>query len=268
VADNDIAVDREAAAPDLTPSLKRLTVRRRVPLSTYRLQLHKDFTFRDAAAILSYLQRLGVTDCYTSPLLKASPGSRHGYDICDHNQLNPELGSAADYDGFVKELQAQKMGHLLDIVPNHMGVFPDTNPWWWDVLENGPASPYAHFFDIEWDPIKPELRNKVLLPILGDQYGVVLERGELQLVFEDGRLTLRYFEQRVPIDPVQVPRVLRHGLDTLQSELKDDPHLREFLSILTELDHLPEADQDPERIAERQREKEVARDRLSRLLRA
>src|SRR5579864_5923205 len=163
---NDAAKTLEL--PDL---LERLRARRRVPGATYRLQMHKDFGFKEATAVLPYLAKLGVTDCYTSPLLKAIPGSMHGYDITDHNQLNPDLGSPSDYDAFAQNLSAHQMGHVLDFVPNHMGIYADANPWWNDVLENGPASPYARFFDIDWDPIKPELKNKVLLPILGDQYG-------------------------------------------------------------------------------------------------
>ena len=275
MAKNSTAAPNEPIqAPSISESqlqsaMKPLRDRRRVPTTTYRLQMHKGFGFRDAAAILPYLAKLGVTDCYTSPLLKAAPGSTHGYDITDHNQLNPELGSTNDYESFAQKLQENGIGHVLDFVPNHMGVHPESNPWWNDVLENGPASPYARFFDIDWDPLKPELKNKVLLPILGDQYGKVLERGELQLIFEEGLLALKYFEHRLPINPRQTPKVLRHGLEALEAELKDDSHLREFLSVLTELTNLPSAhDPSPERIAERQREKEVARERLARVSRA
>ena len=251
---------------ELSPLLSSLQKRRRNPIATYRLQLHKDFNFKQAEAVLPYLVQLGITDCYSSPLLMAAPGSQHGYDICDHNRLNPELGSDHDYAGFVNELEKQNMGHVLDFVPNHMGVYPDTNPWWHDVLENGPVSPYARFFDIDWDPIKPELKNKVLLPILGDQYGLVLERGELQLSFENGALVLNYFDHKIPVNPRQTPKVLKVGLEALQAEMKDDPALREFLSILTELEHLPSVQgATTERIEERQREKEVARERLAKL---
>lgn len=248
---------------------KALSTRKRTPVTTYRLQLHKGFGFREATAILPYLSRLGITDVYTSPLLKAAPGSRHGYDICDHNLINPELGTASDYDTFVQEMKRLNLSHILDFVPNHMGVYPETNPWWRDVLENGPASAYAHYFDIDWDPIKGELKGKVLLPILGDQYGSVLERGELQLLFAEGTLSLAYYEQRLPINPRQIPDVMRPGLDALKKELKTDPHLQEFLSILTSLCNLPSSlDNEPDRIAERQREKEIARERLSRLVTA
>src|SRR5262249_34124531 len=137
-----------------------------------------------------------------------------------------------------------------------------------DVLENGRASPYARFFDIDWDPIKPELKGKVLLPVLGESYGVVLDKGELKLDFEDGAFVLRYFERTWPLDPHEFPRILRTNLEALQAELKPaDPNLQECLSILTQLDHLPGANETaPERVAERRREKDVARDRLARLV--
>jgi (1->4)-alpha-D-glucan 1-alpha-D-glucosylmutase len=149
-----------------------------------------------------------------------------------------------------------------------MGVDSAMNSWWRDVLENGPASPFASYFDIDWEPVKPELRNKVLLPILGDHYGHVLERGELKMEFADGALIIKYCDRDLPIDPKQWPRVFRLGLDGLKAGLpEDDPALVEFLSILTALDHLPATHvKAPEQVAERQREKKVARERLVRLL--
>ncbi len=254
---------------DIESALELLSQRRSTPVSTYRLQLHHGFGFRDAQALVAYLSELGVTDCYTSPILKARPGSMHGYDICDHNALNPELGTEEDYERFVQELKDYRMGHILDFVPNHMGIDPETNPWWHDVLENGPSSPYARFFDILWNPIKPELKGKVLLPILGGPYGVVLERGEIRLDLEDGVFSIRYYEHHLPIDPKQYARILRHNLDTLEAELKDEPTLREYLSIMTEFDNLPaNTETAPERMVERQREKAVAQDRLTRLVRS
>jgi (1->4)-alpha-D-glucan 1-alpha-D-glucosylmutase len=254
------------ADPEMVRSMLRQ--RCRMPVSTYRLQFHPGFTFRDARQLVPYLARLGITDCYCSPFLRARPGSTHGYDICDHRQLNPELGSEADYEAFTRELAAHDMGQVLDFVPNHMGVDPVINPWWRDVLEDGQASPFAYFFDIDWEPVKPELKGKVLLPVLGDHYGRVLERGELQLAHEEGALILRYGDWHLPIDPRQYPLVLRTGLEALQADMPaEDPHLQEFLSILTELDHLPPSTETaPERVAERQREKKVARDRLARLV--
>ncbi len=147
-----------------------------VPRATYRLQFRKEFGFERAAALAPYLARLGVSHVYASPILQARPGSTHGYDIVNHNVLNPEIGSPEDYDCLVAALRERGLGQVLDVVPNHAGVATNDNAWWNDVLENGPASLYADFFDIDWNPVKPELRNKVLLPILGDQYGVVLDR--------------------------------------------------------------------------------------------
>src|SRR5262249_5301064 len=143
----------------------------------------------------------GVTHCYASPYLKARPGSTHGYDITDHRRLNPEIGSDEDHAAWVAALHEAGLGQVLDIVPNHMGVGND-NPWWQDVLENGPASPYAAYFDILWyaSP-RPELRGRVLIPVLGDPYGKVLESGQLRLVPEGGALSVHYFDHRFPLDP-------------------------------------------------------------------
>ncbi|HEX9899066.1 MAG TPA: alpha-amylase family glycosyl hydrolase, partial [Candidatus Methylomirabilis sp.] len=165
----------------------------RVPVATYRLQFNRAFTFRDAVAVVPYLDALGLSDLYASSCLAARPGSMHGYDIADHNRLNPEIGTEEDYAGLADALRARGMGQVLDLVPNHMGIAAGCNRWWNDVLENGPSSPYAEFFDIDWDPVKPQLANKVLLPILGDQYGRVLENQELTLEYAEGGFALRYF---------------------------------------------------------------------------
>ena len=159
---------------------------------------------------MPYLQRLGISHLYASPYLKARPGSRHGYDIIDHNAINPEIGTPEELDALVATLKAHGMGQLVDIVPNHMGVMGADNQWWLDVLENGPASAYAEFFDIDWRPAKPSLRGKVLMPVLGDQYGIALERGELKLAFDEqrGEFSIWYYEHRFPIDPREYPRIL------------------------------------------------------------
>jgi (1->4)-alpha-D-glucan 1-alpha-D-glucosylmutase len=153
----------------------------RIPLATYRLQFNQRFTFRDAHSIVDYLDALGISDCYASSYLKAVPGSPHGYDVADPTRLNPDLGTDGDYWMWIDALRGRGMGHVLDLVPNHMGIANSANPWWQDVLENGPSSRFARFFDIEWHPVKAELANKVLIPTLGDQYGAVLERQELQV---------------------------------------------------------------------------------------
>ncbi|HEY1272294.1 MAG TPA: alpha-amylase family glycosyl hydrolase, partial [Terriglobales bacterium] len=136
-----------------------------LPTATYRLQFNRGFTFRDANALVPYLASLGISHVYSSPYFRARPDSMHGYDIIDHNSLNPEIGSPEDYDSFVAALHQHGMGQILDVVPNHMGVMGSDNAWWLDVLENGEASEFADFFDIDWQPIKEELRDKVLVPI-------------------------------------------------------------------------------------------------------
>ena len=166
---------------------------RRIPTSTYRLQVHRDFPLTAARDVVPYLARLGVDDVYTSPYFTAEPGSTHGYDICNHNEINPEVGGAEAHDAFTSAVAAHGLGHIVDFVPNHMGIGTCVNPWWRDLLENGPSAAAAGFFDVDWTPVKPELRAKLLLPILGDQYGRVLEHGELHLIFRDGALFLRYF---------------------------------------------------------------------------
>jgi (1->4)-alpha-D-glucan 1-alpha-D-glucosylmutase len=248
-----------------------LSEHRRIPLATYRLQLQPAFTFRDAASIIPYLAELGISDVYCSSYLKAAPGSTHGYDICDYGKLNPELGSDADYQALLDELSAHGMGHVLDFVPNHMAIEPVQNAWWHDMLEHGPASPFARFFDVDWEPEKPELKDRVLLPFLGDQYGAVLERGELKLVLEDGRLSVvSGGDQRRPIDPAQYPAVLGLHSESLKDKLAPtDPQHQEFLSIVTALEHLPAVTETaPERSAERLRESRLACKRLAELLAA
>src|SRR5215475_15883820 len=151
-------------SPAVTPAKHTAT---RFPVATYRLQFNRSFTFADAQRRVGYLDALGVSDCYASPYFKAGVESTHGYDIADHNVLNPALGSEIEYAAFVAELRSHGMGQVLDIVPNHMGIGESTNTWWMDVLENGPSSLYAPYFDNDWQPVKAELENKELLPILG-----------------------------------------------------------------------------------------------------
>jgi (1->4)-alpha-D-glucan 1-alpha-D-glucosylmutase len=240
-----------------------------IPTATYRLQLNRTFTFRDAANILPYLSALGISHCYVSPYLRARSGSMHGYDIIDHNTLNPEIGTAEDYELFVSALHAHGMGQIVDIVPNHMGVMGSDNAWWLDVLENGEASDYAEFFDIDWEPIKEELRGKVLVPILADQYGNVLEIGELKLVFdaERGEFSISYRQHCFPVDPVEYPRILTFQLGRLQEKIvANDENFLELQSIATAFGHLPaRRGLSPEGKVERNREKEVQKHRLAAL---
>ncbi len=240
--------------------------RSHIPLATYRLQLNRDFTFAQATAIVPYLSALGISHCYVSPCLKARAGSMHGYDIVDHDSLNPEIGSPEDFDHLVTTLHEHGMGLILDIVPNHMGVMGSDNSWWLDVLENGESSVYAGFFDIDWHPLKDELHGKVLIPALHDHYGAVLESGELKLVFhhERGEFDVSYRDHRFPVDPREYPRILQHCTDALAAKLDaQNPDLLEFQSLIPAFSHLParqEASSD--RIAERNRDKEIHKRRL------
>ncbi len=186
------------------------------PESTYRLQLHAGFTFRDATAIVEYLRDLGITHCYASPYLKARPGSTHGYDVIDHNSLNPEIGTEADHDAWVAALSNAGMSQILDIVPNHVGVGTDDNAWWYDVLEDGIESPYAQSFDIAWhDPPDELLTGKVLLPVLGEPLQQVLKKCELRLGFRDGELSVRYYERQFPLALRSYEPILREALSGL-----------------------------------------------------
>jgi (1->4)-alpha-D-glucan 1-alpha-D-glucosylmutase len=236
----------------------------RIPTCTYRLQLNRWFTFSQAREIVPYLRALGVSDIYASPYFQAGPNSMHGYDIVDHNKLNAAIGSQEEYEAWIAELHKHEMGHVLDFVPNHMGVTEPGNKWWADVLENGPSSMYAPYFDIDWRPQKEDLRDKVLLPILTDQYGRVLERGEFQVRFEEGAFHLEYGNMKLPIAPGTYRLILDLALENL-AEYKDEDFYAEFQSILTALEHLPpRTETDPEKLAERVREKEIVKRRLER----
>ena len=264
-----------------TPST---TATPRIPAATYRVQMHKGFTFNQAREIVPYLASLGISDLYTSPFFQASPGSTHGYDIVDHNHLNPEIGTPEEFDALVAELQKHGMGLLADFVPNHMGIADPSNLWWADVLENGPSSLASACFDIDWHPLKSGLENKVLLPILGEQYGKVLEGGELKLHFEAGTFTLYYYDHRLPINPRTYNLVLAVALEELKALHPEDTtpsigHLvgassesdplyavSELQSIMTQLENMPPRTvTDRRRSGERAREKEIAKARLEKL---
>jgi (1->4)-alpha-D-glucan 1-alpha-D-glucosylmutase len=236
----------------------------RIPSCTYRLQFNRNFRFADARAITPYLHELGVSDAYASPYFQARAESLHGYDITDHNKLNEAIGSREEYDAWVKELHARQMGQVLDFVPNHMGIGEPLNHWWMDVLENGPSSTYAPYFDIDWHPLKADLQEKVLLPILGDQYGRVLERGELKVRFEAGAFFLSYYQHELPIAPGTYRYILENALQHLE-KFKEEEFYAEFQSILTALEYLPKrTETNADRIAERVREKEIIKRRLER----
>ncbi|HEY6483301.1 MAG TPA: malto-oligosyltrehalose synthase [Steroidobacteraceae bacterium] len=229
-----------------------------IPRATYRVQLNKSFTFRDATAIIPYLSALGISHVYCSPYFRARAGSVHGYDVVDHNCLNPEIGTREDFEQFVATLRRHGMGHILDIVPNHVGIMGADNAWWMDVLENGEGSLYADYFDIEWNPPNPVLRGRVLVPVLGDMYGDVLERGELELRFEHelGSFAIFYHEHRLPIDPKTYHRVLDGVLHARPDAI--------LLEICREFTALPDRhDPSAEQIAQRHRAKEALKRRLA-----
>jgi len=242
---------------------------RGTPRATYRLQLNHSFTLRDATAIIPYLTQLGVSHVYTSPLLKASPGSMHGYDVTDHGVLNPELGTRADFDLFVATLHEHGLGLVVDIVPNHLGVMGDNNRWWQDVLENGPAAQFAGYFDIDWRPNRASMRDRLLIPVLGDAYGNVLERGEIKLDFDAsrGEFLARYHEHSFPIDPREYPRIFVAVTQSLESYESDEAHRGDFESLLNAFARLPPRTATTEAArAERYRDKESHKRRLVRLL--
>lgn len=251
-------------------AIQRARSMRRIPESTYRLQLHKGFTFDDAIKIVPYLAKLGITHCYASPYLKSTTGSKHGYDVTEHGLINPEIGGEAGLDRFVAALKAHGMTHILDVVPNHAGVGSNENPWWNDVLENGPASRFAGYFDINWNGSpRQSLHGRVLLPLLGSSYSSCLEKGELKLVFDpqQGSFAIHYYQRRFPVSPCSYARVLSHRCDELRTQLPpDDPALVEFLSILTAIRHLPDrCENGPEQIEDRHRESQHIKRRLAQL---
>jgi (1->4)-alpha-D-glucan 1-alpha-D-glucosylmutase len=182
---------------------------RRGLVSTYRLQLTPDFGFAAAAALADYLGRLGVSHLYASPYLQAARGSQHGYDVVDPTRVNEELGGAAGHRVLVQALGEHDLGQVLDIVPNHMSIGSAENAWWRDVLENGPSSLYASYFDVDWEHPEARLQNKVLLPVLGDHYGRVLEAGEIRLRRDGEEFQLAYHEHRFAVAPRPLGELLR-----------------------------------------------------------
>src|ERR1700757_1159709 len=184
----------------------------RVPSATYRIQLNKDFRLADTLMIIDYLDRLGISDLYLSPVLASRKGSNHGYDVIDPTRINPDLGSEEEFTALQTELQNRNMGLLLDIVPNHMAASAE-NPWWMDVLENGAQSAFAAFFDIEWHPPSRSLDGKILLPVLGRPFGETIDSGEIKLIFQDGRLFFQYFESLFPLTPRSYYAILNQNVD-------------------------------------------------------
>ncbi len=216
-----------------------------IPRATYRLQLNSDFRLSHALELLPYLDELGISHCYLSPVFKARPGSRHGYDVTDHGSLNPEIGTTEDFEGFAAALRKRGMGQILDLVPNHMCISGADNHWWLDVLENGPASRFASYFDIDWYVMGEYAPGRVLLPVLGDHYGATLRNGELRLAFDtaQGMFSIAYLEHRFPVDPREYPRILGHGLERLQARLgAQHTEVLQMQSLMTAFSHLPSRD--------------------------
>ena len=189
------------------------------PRATYRLQLRPGFGLKEATEILDYLADLGISHVYTSPYLQAAHNSTHGYDVVDPSQINTQLGNDLLHQEFCETVQKLNLGSMIDIVPNHMAIIGKQNPWWWDVLENGPSSPFAIYFDVDWDSSEERWPNKVLLPVLGNHYGRILENQELRLDFNDGHFILFYHDQSFPIDPSSLSSLLKRAADSIQSEL-------------------------------------------------
>ena len=230
----------------------------RIPLGTYRVQLHAGFGFDAAAEMADYLHQLGMSHFYSSPYLQAAPGSQHGYDVVDQHKVNEELGGAEAHDRFSKRLGECGLGQVLDIVPNHMAISGRRNHYWWDVLENGPASRYATYFDIDWNPHEEKLRNKLLVPILGDHYGRVLARGEIQVQRSGGNFLVKYFEHELPVAPRSLPSILVPAAEWNGSD---------YLAFLADaLMNLPAATTvDPADRVQRHRDKTVIEGLLDRL---
>src|SRR5215210_8466894 len=244
----DRSVDAKAAALFEAEARAVAETPLRRPRATYRLQVHKGFRLEDVCRIVDYLAELGISDCYFSPYLQARPGSTHGYDVFDHGRINAEIGGEEVHARLVGLLRQRGMGQLLDIVPNHMGI-SGANRFWLEVLETGPQAPSARFFDIDWHPVKEELEGRVLLPILEDQYGQVLEAGQLGLERDDAGFFIRYYDFRLPLSPRSHATVLGQRSDELIRRF--DPgsdHVREYLSIRDSARNLAPrgvADQEP-----------------------
>lgn len=238
------------------------------PISTYRLQLNAQFTFQQALQLVEYFDALGISHCYLSSILRAKAGSLHGYDIVDHSQINQEIGTAQEFEDLVLSLKKKNMGIILDIVPNHMFAMDKANRWWNNVLENGPSSPFATFFDIDWTPPRAQLANKVLLPLLEQPYGDALESQTLKITYQEGAFFVQLPGIELPTDPKSWITLLESIVQDLLPRVDDDnPNLLELQSIVTALKHLPETtDLAEEKIVERQREKEVIKHRLKALL--
>ncbi len=248
---------------EITKILNKIVSDVKVPSSVYRLQFNGNFRFENAMEYLNYFVALGVGGVYSSPIFEAVPGSQHGYNITDSNSINPEIGSREDFDRFSDILKENELQLLIDIVPNHMGIKGGNNLLWQDVLENGRWAKYGHFFDIDWDSTKIDLKHRLLLPVLGDQFGVVLENGELQILYDAGNFFLSYWGNLFPIAPETYHLILNHNSEEwLGYEGKDKFEFAEYQSIIRSFINTPSANE----IEERYREKDISKNRLHELV--
>jgi (1->4)-alpha-D-glucan 1-alpha-D-glucosylmutase len=232
-----------------------------IPVATYRVQFNQGFGFKDATAIVPHLHRLGISHLYASPVFAAREGSMHGYDVVDPNRLNPALGTTGEFEALVQALHHRAMGLLLDIVPNHMAASTE-NRWWMDVLENGSASPYASYFGINWGSSDSKVQDKIFLPILGEPYGRVLEKGEIKISYEHSGFFLNYYDHRLPVAPVSYSRILKPESEPLLA-------IPEFGLLLESLDRLPpRTATEWEALESRYREKDTIKERLWALVQA
>jgi (1->4)-alpha-D-glucan 1-alpha-D-glucosylmutase len=259
-----------AAATTATTDRKKVN---RVPLSTYRLQLKSSFNLDQVEQLLPYLQRLGISDLYLSPLFRAREESSHGYDVVDHGTVDPAIGDLAKFQRVAQAARDAGMGIVLDVVPNHMGINDPGNTWWLDVLENGEGSYFAGFFDIDWHPAATALQGKILLPFLGEPFGRVLENGDLQIIYDDERLQLCYGPRRYPLAPPTWTEILELAYDLGAPQVATTGERSsdwiELQSIITQLRNLPPADRrDPFAMEERYREQKIARRRLAGLVKS
>jgi (1->4)-alpha-D-glucan 1-alpha-D-glucosylmutase len=230
------------------------------PIATYRVQINGDFDFGAVTAVVPYLKSLGIDFLYCSPCFQAAPDSTHGYDIVDYSRPNADWGGDSGFRQLLRALDDCEMRLMLDIVPNHMAISGRENPWWWDVLENGPSSSFASFFDVDWEPPEQSLRNIVLLPVLGDQYGIILEQGKLKVAFENGSFVIRYENHVFPVAPRSMRAILAAAAEICCNET--------LAALGDALGDLPSpASTDARRIARRQRDKRVLAASLTRLMR-
>ena len=266
--DTSIDVVTPGAVDEVIAAVEERLRLQRLPVATYRVQFNNLCSFAEIEQAIPYLYTLGISDLYASPFLKSRPGSLHGYDIINHATINPEIGTIEELRSLRSALREHDMGLIADVVPNHMSATPQLNAWWQDVLENGPSSQFAGHFDIDWMPLKPDLADKVLLPVLGDQFGKVLEDGQLTVHYGEGTFWLQYFEHRFPLAPRSYTGILGPRLNELPQRLgAEHPDLLELLSILTAIRNLPSrTETDADRLIERRREKEVVKRRLHELI--